>query len=187
GIDIRNGLQYECIGCAACIDACDEVMDKVGSPRGLIRYATQNTMEGRPSRVLRPRVLIYGSMLLMLLGGTIVGVATRRPLIVDVIRDQRLFREVAGGYVENAYLLRLVNKDAHPHRFGIALDTAAPLQLVAPPVVAAGPEAVLTVPVTVRAAPGAVRGGVDLHFVVRDLDSGLVVSDGSRFFGPAGR
>jgi cytochrome c oxidase accessory protein FixG len=64
GIDIRNGLQYECIACGACVDACDEVMDKVGSPRGLIRYATQNSLEGKPTRVLRPRVLVYGALLL---------------------------------------------------------------------------------------------------------------------------
>ncbi|VEB41230.1 cytochrome c oxidase accessory protein CcoG [Chromobacterium violaceum] len=60
GIDIRNGLQYECIGCAACIDACDEVMDKMGYPRGLIRYTTENALEGKypekeiASRLKRP-------------------------------------------------------------------------------------------------------------------------------------
>ena len=64
GIDIRKGLQYECIGCAACIDGCDQVMDKMGYPRGLIRYSTENAMERRlttaqMARALRPRVLVY--------------------------------------------------------------------------------------------------------------------------------
>jgi polyferredoxin len=184
GIDIRNGLQYECIACGACIDACDEVMDKVGSPRGLIRYATQNGMEGKPARLLRPRVLIYGGLLLLLLAGTVAGIALRRPLIVDVIRDRQLYREVAGGAVENAYILRLVNKDAHAHRFTLALASNAPLQLLAPASVEAAPEEVLTVPVTVRAARRAVHGGVDLRFVVRDRETGLVVSESARFFGP---
>ena len=64
GIDIRNGLQYECIACGACIDACDAVMDKVGYPRGLIRYSTQNAIDGKPTRVLRPRIIVYGVILL---------------------------------------------------------------------------------------------------------------------------
>jgi cytochrome c oxidase accessory protein FixG len=68
GIDIRKGLQYECIGCAACIDACDEVMDKMGSPKGLIRYATRTASRSAGpardvERVARPRVLVYGSIL----------------------------------------------------------------------------------------------------------------------------
>ncbi len=64
GIDIRNGLQYECIACGACIDACDEVMDKMGYPQGLIRYSTQNAIDAKPTRVLRPRIFIYGLLLL---------------------------------------------------------------------------------------------------------------------------
>jgi len=183
GIDIRNGLQYECIACGACIDACDEVMDKVGSPRGLIRYATQNSLEGKPTRVLRPRVLIYGVLLLALVGGIGAGIALRKPLIVDVIRDRQLYREI-GANIENAYTLRIVNKEAKAHRFALVLDSKAPLLLAAPETLPAGPEEVLTVPVTVRAARGAVKGGVDLHFQVRDLDTGLVVSEQGRFFAP---
>jgi cytochrome c oxidase accessory protein FixG len=185
GIDIRNGLQYECIACGACIDACDDVMAKVGSPPGLIRYATQNSIEGKPTRVLRPRVLVYGIALLLLVGGIVGGIALRRPLIVDVVRDQKLFRETAGGIIENSYTLRVVNKEARAHRFTIAIDSLAPLQLAATPTLAAGPEEVMSVPVTVRAKAGAVRGGVDLRFQVRDLDSGLVVAEESRFFAPA--
>ncbi|HTG97044.1 MAG TPA: cytochrome c oxidase accessory protein CcoG, partial [Burkholderiales bacterium] len=64
GIDIRKGLQYECIGCAACIDGCDQVMDKVGRERGLIRYSTSHAMEGGRTRVLRSRVLVYSTLML---------------------------------------------------------------------------------------------------------------------------
>src|SRR3954464_2781475 len=72
GIDIRKGLQYECINCAACVDVCDGVMDKMNYPRGLIRFTTQNALAnggGRSAilrRVLRPRVLVYASILLVL-------------------------------------------------------------------------------------------------------------------------
>jgi len=185
GIDIRNGLQYECIACGACIDACDDVMAKVGSPPGLIRYATQNSIEGKPTRVLRPRVLIYGGALLLLVAGIVAGITMRRPLIVDVVRDQKLFRETAGGVIENSYTLRIVNKEARAHRFAFSIESLAPLQLAATPTLEAGPEEVMSVPVTVHAAAGAVRGGVDLRFEVRDLDSGLVVAEESRFFAPA--
>jgi polyferredoxin len=186
GIDIRNGLQYECIACGACVDACDAVMDKMGYPHGLIRYDTQNGIDGKPARVLRPRVIVYGVLLLGLLGATIAGIALRAPLIVDVIRDRQLYRLADDGSIENAYTLRLVNKEARAHRFVVTLDGVPGLVLArggAP--LAAAPEEVLTVPVTVRAAAGAVRGGSDLRLVVRDLDTGLVVAEDTRFFGPA--
>ena len=69
GVDIRRGLQPECIGTAQCIDACDEVMDKVGYPRGLIRYDTQHGLEGKPKHVVRPRTLVYATLLALLVAG----------------------------------------------------------------------------------------------------------------------
>ena len=83
GIDIRNGLQYECIGCAACIDVCDGVMDKMGYPRGLVRYATQNSIAHRWSaatmwrRVLRPRVLVYTAVLVLICAALGMSLALR--------------------------------------------------------------------------------------------------------------
>jgi cytochrome c oxidase accessory protein FixG len=185
GIDIRDGLQYECIACGACADACDSVMEKMGYAPGLVRYATQNAMDGQPARVLRPRVLVYGALLLVLAAGTAAGIVLRKPLIVDVMRDRQLYRLAADGTIENSYTLRIVNKEAKPHRFVLGLDGAPGLQVVAgrAPIDAA-PEEVLTVPVTVRAPAGAVHGGTPLRFVVRDRDSGLVVSEASRFIGP---
>ena len=116
GIDIRNGLQYECIGCAACIDACDQVMDKMGYPRGLIRYSTENAIaSGWDSsrmlkRVARPRVFVYGSILLAVSAALLVSLYLRVPLKVDVLRDRAsLSREVEGGKIENVYRLQLMN------------------------------------------------------------------------------
>ena len=116
GIDIRKGLQHECIGCAACIDVCNDVMDKFGYPRGLIRYATQNGMQHRWGaarqwrRVLRPRVLIYGGILLAVSAALVWSLAVRMPFKVDVVRDRAaLAREVEDGVVENVYRLQLMN------------------------------------------------------------------------------
>ena len=91
GIDIRNGLQYECIGCAACIDVCNGVMDKVGYPRGLIRYDTQNGIAqhlsaGSVGAAFRPRVLIYGSVLVLFCGAG--GQPGSAPQRADVVRDR---------------------------------------------------------------------------------------------------
>ncbi len=116
GIDIRDGLQYECIGCAACIDACDQVMDKVGSPRGLIRYTTENAMKQHWGmrdvlrHVIRPRVLAYLSVLLAIIVAAGWSLAHRETLRVDVIRDRTtLSREVEGGLIENIYTLQMMN------------------------------------------------------------------------------
>lgn len=112
GIDIRKGLQLECIACAACIDACDTVMDRMEYPRGLIRYTTQNALEGKETRVIRPRTVVYGTLLTVLVAGFAVAVAQRRMLELDVLRDRNsLYRVIDERTVENVYTVRLINKD----------------------------------------------------------------------------
>ncbi|MCA1799482.1 MAG: cytochrome c oxidase accessory protein CcoG [Xanthomonadaceae bacterium] len=120
GIDIREGLQYECIACAACIDVCDDVMDRVGYPRGLIRYDTQSGMEGKEARVLRPRTLVYGTILLALIVGFGTALALRVPLSVDALRDRNaLYRVIDDGVVENVYTLKVANRSERPRNFAI--------------------------------------------------------------------
>jgi cytochrome c oxidase accessory protein FixG len=128
GIDIREGLQYECIGCAACVDACDGVMDKLSYPRGLIRFVTENGLQngwGRAEmlrRVLRPRVLVYGTVLLVIVGALGTSLATRRPFRVDVIRDRGvLARQVEAGRIENVYRLQVMNASESAQRFHVAV------------------------------------------------------------------
>jgi len=122
GIDIRDGLQYECIGCAACIDGCDQVMDKVGRPQKLIRYSTTHAMEGRPTRVLRPRVLLYSAVLLAIAAAAIVSLYLRVPLKVDVIRDRAaISREVEGGLIENVYRLQIMNTVEQARAFEVSV------------------------------------------------------------------
>jgi cytochrome c oxidase accessory protein FixG len=118
GIDIRDGLQYECIGCAACIDGCNQVMEKMGYEPGLIRYTTDHALaQGLDARamwrrVLRPRTLVYGAALLAIVAVAVGALAVRNPLKVDVIRDRgALAREVGPGMIENVYRLQLMNTD----------------------------------------------------------------------------
>jgi cytochrome c oxidase accessory protein FixG len=129
GIDIRNGLQYECIGCAACIDVCDQVMDKVGLPRGLIRYSTENAMAehlGRQeilSHIIRPRILLYTAILIIITGLATWFLMNRIPLKVDIIRDRStLAREADDGRIENVFMLQIMNTEERPHRYKITVD-----------------------------------------------------------------
>ena len=126
GIDIREGLQYECIGCGLCIDACNTVMDRMATPRGLIRYATQNSMAGRWTprqvvrRVLRPRVLFYTGVLTALCIGLLVSLVLRTPLKVDVVRDRASLARIAeGGQLENVYRLQIMNATEQLQRYRI--------------------------------------------------------------------
>jgi cytochrome c oxidase accessory protein FixG len=132
GIDIRDGLQYECIGCGACIDACDQVMDKMAYPRGLIRYTSENAMRLGLSaslargRLLRPRTVLYAALWLALSAGFVVSLALRSPLKVDIIRDRgALGREVDGRWIENVYRLQLINTTEAPMRIAIAAHSDA--------------------------------------------------------------
>jgi cytochrome c oxidase accessory protein FixG len=121
GIDIRNGLQYQCIACAACVDVCDSVMEKMNYPKGLIRYTSENALEGKPWKLLRPRVLIYGGLLMAIGAALVVSVLLRVPLDIDVVRDRNtLYRETGEGLVENVYTLRVLNMDHAPHRYRIS-------------------------------------------------------------------
>jgi cytochrome c oxidase accessory protein FixG len=120
GIDIRDGLQYQCIACAACVDVCNTVMDKMGYPRGLIRYTTENELEGKPRRLLRPRVIVYTVLLAAIGVGLLLAVLGRVPLELDVIRDRNvLYRETNEGMIENVYTLKVMNMDANPHSYSL--------------------------------------------------------------------
>ena len=127
GIDIRNGLQYMCIGCAACIDACDQVMEKMNYPKGLIRYSTQNVIDGKygdkdiMKHVFRPRTLFYTVIFLGIIIAFLYTLAQRIPLRVDVIRDRlTLSRETPNGGIENIYRLQIINMDGKPHQYAIS-------------------------------------------------------------------
>ncbi|MBL8298518.1 MAG: 4Fe-4S binding protein [Rhodanobacteraceae bacterium] len=186
GIDIRNGLQYECIACGACIDACDQVMDKLGYARGLVRYATQNALEDRPARVLRPRVWIYGFLLAALILGWIVGLVGRAPLTAEVLRDRNaLYRVAADGRIENSYSLRIINKRNVERRLRIRLANADTLRLLDDGSISVPPESVQTAALTLVAEPGSVAGRRVVEFVVEDVARGDTAQVRSAFFGPA--
>jgi cytochrome c oxidase accessory protein FixG len=193
GIDIRKGLQYECIGCAACVDACKGVMDKVGKPRGLIRYATENALAGKwdvaqiRARILRPRVLGYGLVFILIAAGMATSLLLRTPLKLDVIRDRgAMGREVEDGMIENVYRLQVMNTGEQPHLFRIEVGGIAGAGIVDEDVVELGGASARAVSVRVRIQPGRAHAGSNpIAFTVTALDDGAVsVTEKAVFFVP---
>jgi len=172
GIDIRDGLQYQCIGCAACIDGCDQVMQKVGRPKGLIRYSTERALEGKATRILRPRVLIYAAILAGIVLAAGAGLWLRVPLKVDVIRDRAaISREVEGGLVENVYRLQVMNTTERARSYEVAVAGLPAGALASEPRVHVGATDSRMVPVRVRADRAlAGQGTHDIVFSIRAVD-----------------
>ena len=128
GIDIRKGLQYECIGCAACIDGCNQIMDKMGYAKGLIRMTTESALAGKyPERkflahITRPRVLLYAGILSAIILVFVTSLYLRDPLRVNVMRDRAaLERELDDGSIENVYRVQIMNMTEAPRRFRISV------------------------------------------------------------------
>jgi len=193
GIDIRKGLQYECIGCAACIDACDQVMDKVGSPRGLIRYSTENAIKQKWGRsdivrhVLRPRILIYSAALCAICIAFVWALATRIPLRMDVIKDRSVItREVEGGLIENVYILNLMNMSESIRRFEVSVSGLEGASLDGVSQVAVDAAQNKSLPVRVRVpVEGLNPGSHTVFFSVRALDDpSLQVREKAVFVAP---
>ena len=123
GIDIRNGLQYQCIGCAACIDICNDVMYKLNYPKGLIRYTTENMLKTGMTYLLRARVFVYAIILLGSFSALIYGLSTRSNVGLDISRDRNvLYRELGNGDIENHYNLKILNKDRKDHRYQVSVE-----------------------------------------------------------------
>lgn len=125
GIDIRNGLQMECVHCTQCMDACDEIMDKISRPKGLIRYSCQEAIEGLPHRVFRPRLIIYPLLLLVAVSAFIYVLSHRAPVDITVLRNMGSpFNLTPDGHVQNTMLFKLVNRESESAEYTIEiLDT----------------------------------------------------------------
>ncbi|MEM8942611.1 MAG: cytochrome c oxidase accessory protein CcoG [Pseudomonadota bacterium] len=123
GIDIRDGLQYQCIGCAHCVDACNTVMKKMGYDSGLVNYTSEHRLEGGETHWIRGRVVGYCVAILLAFGVFTYLLLSRVPLEVTIIRDRNaLFVETADGGVENIYQLRVVNMDPEDHDFRLSIE-----------------------------------------------------------------
>jgi cytochrome c oxidase accessory protein FixG len=191
GIDIRNGLQYECIACSACIDACDDVMDRMGYERGLIRYTTENAMEGRKTSVMRPRIVVYGALLLVFIASLAYSLSQRTPLELDVIRDRnRLYRETDDGLIENVYTLKILNMDEAPHVYHLGASGIPGMKMfMDDKEIRVESGEVMDFPVRLRVEEGNLeKRSTRIVFELRAaVDESLHVEEDARFLGPARR
>ncbi len=193
GIDIRNGLQYECIGCAACVDACNVVMDKIGKPSGLVRYSTDHAIANHLStteirrRALRPRVLIYSVILLLIVTAVGSSLYLRVPLKLDVIRDRgAMGREVDDGMIENVYQLQIMNTSEQARRYKIEVSGIDSLKLVTPDEVSVGATETYAMPIRLRTEQGEGQHGsnkIEIELTALD-DKHVKVEEKAVFFIP---
>jgi cytochrome c oxidase accessory protein FixG len=190
GIDIRNGLQYECIGCAACVDACDQVMGKMGYAPGLIRYSSENALKHHWTyrqllgRIARPRLLGYAAVLGLVIVVALTALTLRQPFKLDVIRDRgSLSREMEDGSIENIYRLQLMNTRESAQQFVIRAIGLPGLEVAANDTVSIDAATSMMVPVRLRMQPGQAGAGAhNIEFEVRDADEpGIVARDRSVF------
>jgi cytochrome c oxidase accessory protein FixG len=131
-IDIRNGLQLDCIGCSACIDACDEVMDKIQKPRGLVRYDSLNGLAGKPTRVVRPRLVLYTVVLSLFLVGASFAFRRHTEFEANLFRQPGLPYVMDGGEVRNSFTIHLFNKRNGTETFVIEPEALPGAKFVVP-------------------------------------------------------
>jgi cytochrome c oxidase accessory protein FixG len=201
GIDIRNGPQLECIQCALCIDACNEIMDKVERPRGLIAYDTEHNLaaagrESIPIKLIRPRTILYAAAIVIVSGIMFTGLLLRHDLDVSVLRDRNpLYVKLSDGGVRNGYTVKLLNKLYGPRALKLGIDDlpGAKLSVVGlenetVPIVTVPPDELKSVRLYVTLDKQSVGrlGGAATNFaiVVNDAASGEQTKHGAIFQGP---
>jgi len=175
GIDIRNGLQLQCISCALCVDACDTIMDNLGWPRGLVRYASERNLEGGKTRIVKPKTIGYGLILLAAIGMLVWSVASQSKLDMAVgqIRNP-LYVVLSDGRIQNSYEIKLNNKSEHSVDISLVIEGLANAELDLGKIdkITLDPQANLSLYVLVKLhpAPGE-TGQIPFHFVARTLNT----------------
>ncbi|WP_339418469.1 MULTISPECIES: cytochrome c oxidase accessory protein CcoG [unclassified Pseudomonas] len=189
GIDIRDGLQMECIGCAACIDACDSIMDKMGYARGLVSYTSEHQLQGGKTHLLRPRLIGYSAVLLVMIAALVVALVERPMVSLDVTKDRGMFRENAQGLIENIYSLKVINKTQQHQDYRLELVDADGFQLQGKTEISLAPGEISDVPVSVALlADKPASSSQALRFKVTDVDEPWIYSAAdSRFVAPLNR
>ena len=185
GIDIRNGLQMECIGCTQCIDACEPIMEKLGRPTGLIRYSSQNELEGKPRQVVRARTILYPIGILVALTLFAYNLSHRGGTDVWVVRNAQVtYQELPGGRIATSVRVKIENKSEAHRVYRIALQDAkgelisptSPLQLDA--------KKATTIPVFISVAKVDFEHGKHASQILLTDDAGFRRELAITLFGP---
>ncbi|WP_299687620.1 cytochrome c oxidase accessory protein CcoG [uncultured Vibrio sp.] len=170
GIDIRDGLQYECINCGACIDACDNTMERMGYEKGLISYTTEHRLEGHSTKVMRPKLLGYGTILILMLGLFFAQIASVDPAGLSVLRDRnQLFRVNNQGLVENTYTLKIINKTQQEQEYKLDVSGLPDSIWHGKQTITVDPGEVLNLPISLGVDPEKLSSPVStIQFILSD-------------------
>jgi cytochrome c oxidase accessory protein FixG len=189
GIDIRDGLQIECIGCAACVDACDSIMEKMNYPKGLISYTTEHNLSGQKTHLVRPRLIGYAIALLAMFCVFAWAIADRSLVELDVLKDRVLYRENEEGRIENVYTLKIMNKAQHEVTYLIEADGLDGLVYEGKREIKAIAGEVLSLPVELSIDPEKLPSSTnEITFRLHSADDPSIKTDAaSRFIGPSVR
>lgn len=187
GIDIRDGLQYKCIGCALCIDACDSIMDKMGYARGLVSYTSENALEGGKTRILRPRLIGYVTMLTVMIVVFSTTLFTRDVVDLTILRERnQLYMEAPGGLIDNVYRIHLSNMDPEPRQFELTVDGIDGAEIIGETIVSIPGGELAELTLRVRANPLTLTApGTPIDFTATRLDDeSVTITHESRFIKP---
>lgn len=186
GIDIRQGLQMECVSCSNCIDACDAIMRKVGRAVGLIRYDSVNALMGRPTRILRPRIVLYIVFAAVGMIGALIAFSGFRSTTVSALRMTGAPFYVADGMVRNQFLIRIVNKENRARTFSVTATAAGQSmrQSGLDKPVAIEPLEEDLAPLILSVPQGEFRGGFQVDIVIRDTTGRFQTTKKLPFLGP---
>jgi cytochrome c oxidase accessory protein FixG len=200
GIDIRDGLQLDCIQCGLCIDACDSIMTKLGRPTGLIAYDTdlnvQARIEGRPEtrRIVRPRTVLYAGLIALVGAVMVIALATREQIDLHVMHDRNpTFVRLSDGAIRNGFTIRVANKRLETRSFVITVEGLpdAKLDIVGGeidrqgrPALSVGPDQTMEVRLLVTSG-SELASSIPLNFVLTDVASGEISHAGDHFMSPS--
>ncbi|MGD8173463.1 cytochrome c oxidase accessory protein CcoG [Vibrio sp. TRT 21S02] len=182
GIDIRDGLQYECINCGACIDACNNTMDRMGYEKGLINYTTEHRLSGHHTKVMRPKLLGYGAVLLVMFALFFVQIASVDPAGLSVLRDRnQLFRVNSSGEVENTYTLKIINKTQQVQQYQLDVTGLSDVSWYGKQTVQVQPGEVLNLPMSLGVLPDSLNSPIStIQFILSDSED-FTIEVESRF------
>ncbi|WP_440877542.1 cytochrome c oxidase accessory protein CcoG [Thalassotalea sp. PLHSN55] len=186
GIDIRNGLQYECINCASCIDACNGVMERMNYPKGLIRYTTEHELSGKKVHFIRSKLVGYAVVLVVMVTLLVLDIVNRVPMSLEIIRDRtELAQENLNGEIENVYTLKILNKSQKENVYRLSVRGIENTKWNGEQEVTVEAASVYTLPMSLTVDPYDLSGYMtDIYFVIEEVGSNgeVVLEHKSRFF-----
>ncbi len=189
-IDIRDGAQYECINCGLCVDACDAIMEKMEYPKGLIRFTSEDQLENGHTQFIRPRLVGYFSIVVVMMGLLAYTIYDRSPLGVDVLRDRsaRMYR-VQGKEIQNVYTIKINNMDRQTHIYRIELHGDLPFELKNYKPVPISEGEVFTLPIRVAVPKKAITSeshALTIHIIAQD-NAEIIAKEETVFMAPKPR